>query len=151
VGKGKRNRRPGGHPAKVAVRREREAARRSGAPADPESVARQIVHEAHELTSALDAELWASQLLGVFWNQRYTLPLEEAASPDYSLILGEPLIEAVARLGGDGARTALSVIGSWTTASLACAPGSWRRSWNWKRRRRAGSATSARRRSPARL
>jgi hypothetical protein len=111
VSKGKRNRRPGGHPAKVAVRRERDADRRSGAPAGPESVARRIVHEAHELTSALDAELWASQLLGVFWNQRYTLPLEEAASPDYSLILGEPLIEAVARLGGDEAQTALSVIG----------------------------------------
>jgi len=111
VSKGKRNRRPGGHPAKVAVRREREVARRSGGPAGPEGVARRIVHEAHELTSALDAELWASQLLGVFWNQRYTLPLEEAASPDYSLILGEPLIEAVARLGGDGAQIALSVIG----------------------------------------
>jgi hypothetical protein len=110
VSKGKRNRRPGGHPAEVAVRREREAARRSGAPAGPESVACRIVHEANELTSALDAELWASQLLGVFWNQRYTLPLEEAASPDYSLILGEPLIEAVARLGGEGARTALSAI-----------------------------------------
>jgi hypothetical protein len=111
VSKGKRNRRPRGHPAKVAVRRERDAARRSGAPAGPESVARRIVREAHELTSALDAELWASQLLGVFWNQRYTLPLEEAASPDYGLILGEPLIEAVARLRGDGAQTALSVIG----------------------------------------
>lgn len=110
VSKGKRNRRPGGHPAKVAVRREREAARRSGAPAGPESVARRIVREAHELTSALDAELWASQLLGVFWDRRYTLPLGEAASPDYSLILGEPLVEAVARLGGDGARTALSAI-----------------------------------------
>ena len=63
-----------------------------------------------ELTSPLDAELWASHLLGVFWDQRYTLPLEEAASPDYSLILGEPLIEAVAKLGGEGARTALSII-----------------------------------------
>jgi hypothetical protein len=104
VSKGKRNRRPGGHPAKVAVRREREAARGSGAPAGPESVARRIVHEAHELTSALDAELWASHLLGVLWDQRYTLPLEEAASPDYSLILGEPLIEAVARLGATGRR-----------------------------------------------
>ena len=85
-----------------------------------ESVARRIVDEARGLTSALDAELWASQLLGVFWNQRNTLPLEEAASPDYSLILGEPLIEAVARLGGDGARTALTSSRSWTTASLAC-------------------------------
>ena len=92
------------------MRREHDADRRSGAPAGPESVARRIVGEAHELTSALDAELWASQLLGVLWNQRYTLPLEEAASPDYSLILGEPLIEAVARLGGDGAQTALNVI-----------------------------------------
>ncbi len=93
MSKGKRSRRPSGHPAKVAVRREREAAG-AGAPAGPESVARRIVHEAQELTSALDAELWASHLLGVFWDQRYTLPLEEAASPDYSLILGEPLIEA---------------------------------------------------------
>jgi hypothetical protein len=110
-GKGKGTPRPGGHPAKVAVRREREAARRSDAPAGPEAVARRIVREGHELTSALDAELWASQLLGVLWNQRSTLPLEEAASPDCSLILGEPLIEAVARLGGDGAQTALSAIG----------------------------------------
>ena len=110
MSQGKRSRRPGGHPAKVAVRRERDAARRSGAPPGPDTVARRIVREAQELTSALDAELWASQLLGVFWNQRYTLPLEEAASPDYSLILGEPLIEAVAALGGTGGRTALSVI-----------------------------------------
>ncbi|MGZ6589875.1 MAG: hypothetical protein ACXVHX_37165, partial [Solirubrobacteraceae bacterium] len=112
MSKGKRNRRPGGHPAKVEVRREREAARRSGEPAGPESVARRTVHAAQELTSALDAELWASYLLGVFWDQRNTLPLEEAASPDYSLILGEPLIEAVARLGGGGAWTALRIIES---------------------------------------
>jgi hypothetical protein len=36
--------------------------------------------------------------------------MEEAASPDYSLTLGEPLIEAVARRGGVEARTASSVI-----------------------------------------
>jgi hypothetical protein len=41
------------------------------------------VHEARELKSPLDAELRVSHLLGVFWDQRYTLPLEEAASPDY--------------------------------------------------------------------
>jgi hypothetical protein len=68
------------------------------------------VREVSALTGALDAELWASLLLGVFWYQRYTLPLDQAASPDYSLILGEPLIEAVAQFGGVGARTALSVI-----------------------------------------
>ena len=110
VSKGKRSRRPSGHPAKVAVRRERDAARRAGASAGPDSVARRIVREAQELTSPLDAELWASHLLGVLWDQRYTLPLEEAASPDYSLILGEPLIEAAAKLGGEGARTALSIV-----------------------------------------
>lgn len=72
VSKGKRSRRPRGHPAKVAVRRERDAARRSGTPQGPDGVARRIVREALELTSALDAELWASYLLGVFWDQRYT-------------------------------------------------------------------------------
>ena len=110
MSKAKRTRRPGGHPAKVALRREREAARRSSAPKGPDGIARRIVREAAALTSALDAELWASQMLGVFWDQRYTLPLAQAASPDYTLIFGEPLIEAVARLGGVGARTALSVI-----------------------------------------
>ena len=110
MSKGKRSRRPSGHPAKVAVRRDRDAARRAGTPPGPDSVARRIVREALELTSPLDAELWASHLLGVFWDQRYTLPLEEAASPDYSLILGEPLIEGVAKLGREGARTALSII-----------------------------------------
>jgi hypothetical protein len=94
----------------VAVRRERETARRSSAAAGPDGVARRIVREASELTGALDAELWASHLLGVFWNQRYTMPLEQAASPDYTLVFGEPLVEAVARLAGVGARTALGVI-----------------------------------------
>ena len=76
VSKGKRSRRPSGHPAKVAVRGERDAARRAGATPGPDSVARRIVREAQELTSPLDAELWASHLLGVLWDQRYTLPLE---------------------------------------------------------------------------
>ena len=110
MSKGKRHRRPGGHPAKAAARHERDAARRSGRAPGSEDVARQILREAQGLTSALDAELWASELLGMLWSQRYSLPLAEAASPNYTLRLGEPLIAAVARLGGDGARTALSVI-----------------------------------------
>ena len=150
MSKGKRNRRPGGHPAKVAVRRERDAARRSGAAAGPDSVARRIMREAQELTGALDAELWASHLLGVFWDQRYTLPLEEAASGDHSLIFGEPLIEAVARLGGVAARTALSVISSVDDGELGMRArelaAQLRRT---QRRRRTGSTTSATRRSPA--
>jgi hypothetical protein len=81
------------------VRRQRDLARRSGTAAGPDGVVRRVVREARDLKGPLDAELWASQLLGVFWRERYSLPLEEAASPDYSLVLGEPLIEAVARLG----------------------------------------------------
>jgi hypothetical protein len=50
-------------------------------------------------------------LLGVFWDQRYTLPLEEAASGDHAFILGEGLVEALAELGGEGAHIALRVIG----------------------------------------
>jgi hypothetical protein len=111
VSKGKRTRRPGGHPAKVAARRERDAARRSGVAAGPEGFARRIARQASELTDALDAEVWASTLLGVFWDQRYTLPLEEAASGDHAFILGEGLVEALAELGGEGAHIALRVIG----------------------------------------
>ena len=54
--------------------------------------------------------MWASQLLGVLSSQRYALPLEEAASPDHLLAIGEPLIEAVARVGGTGAGIALTLI-----------------------------------------
>ena len=97
------------------MRREREAARRSGAPAGPESVARRIVHEAHELTSALDAELWASHLLG-----------------------------------GDGARTALSAIAIVDDGELGVRAGLLAQRLDWKRRRPAGSATSAKPRSQRR-
>jgi hypothetical protein len=112
----KRTRRPGGHPAKVAVRREREAARRSSAGTTPTAIARRIVRQAEGLTGALDAELWASELLGAFWNQRTNLPLNE--SSDYALIYGGPLVEAVARLGGPGARIALRIIGAVDDAEL---------------------------------
>ena len=64
--------------------------------------------EAEGLTGALDAELWASAMLGAFWDQRTNLLLDE--SSDYALIYGGPLVEAVARLGGPAARIALLVI-----------------------------------------
>jgi hypothetical protein len=92
------------------VRRERDASRRSSVAAGPDGIARRIVREALDLTGAPDAELWGSKLLGVFWGQRGTLPLAEPTSDEYSLVFGEPLIEAVARLGGAGPRIALAVI-----------------------------------------
>ncbi len=90
------------------MRRERDAAKRSAAGAGPEAFARRILQEAERLTGALDAELWASRLLGVLWDRRHELPLLE--SRDYAMIYGRPLVEAIARLGGSGAITALTAI-----------------------------------------
>ena len=108
MSKGRRSRRPGGHPAKVAARREREAARRSAAGTTPAALARRIALEAERLTGALDAELWASRLLGAFWDQRTNLPLRESA--DHALVYGGPLVEALARMGGPDARVALTAV-----------------------------------------
>lgn len=74
-----------------------------------ERMARQICREAGTLGGALEAELWASALLGALWSQRFVLPPEHAAG-DYGPALGGPLIEAVARVGGPGSATALTVI-----------------------------------------
>jgi hypothetical protein len=92
------------------MRREREAAPRSAAGRTPEAIARRVAREAEGLTGALDAELWASRLLGALWNQRANLPLHESA--DYALIYGRPLVEAVARTDGPGARMALMIVGA---------------------------------------
>jgi hypothetical protein len=100
----------------VAARRERETARRSVAGATPEAIARKIVQGAEELTGPWDAELWASQLLGAFWEQRTNVLLHE--SSDYALTYGGPLVEAVARLGGPEARTALRVIAAMDDGEL---------------------------------
>jgi hypothetical protein len=67
------------------------------------------VREATSLTGALDAELWASALLGVLWTHRFDLRPEDV-SEGYALVLGEPLVREVARVGGPGARIALRVI-----------------------------------------
>lgn len=103
------------------MRREREAARRSAAGASPEAIARRIAREAEGLRGALDAELWASRLLGACWNQRSGLPLHESA--DYALIYGGPLVEALARLGSPPARTALLAIAAVDDAELGVLAG----------------------------
>ncbi len=45
----------------------------------------------------------------MFWKQRWTLPPEEASS-GYRVVFGDPLIHAVAGIGGLGARIALTTI-----------------------------------------
>jgi len=119
VSRGKRRRRPSGHPAKVAARRERDAARRARAHGggSPEQIARQVCREAAALGSALEAEVWASGVLGALWRKRFSLPPGE--SDGYDLVLGGPLVDAVARVGGPGARIALDVIGRVGDGELA--------------------------------
>jgi hypothetical protein len=126
MSKGRRSRRPGGHPAKVAERRDREVAKRSRGATSLETVARRIVREVEGLTGALDAELWASHLVGAIWNQRASLPLDEFE--DYALIYGEPLVEALARLGGAGARTALTIIAAVDGSELGALAGEFAQS-----------------------
>jgi hypothetical protein len=108
VGRAKSRRRPGGHPAKVAARRERAQARRLDPDDGPESLARLILLDSESLTGALDAELWASRMLGKFWEQRVSLPLSEAS--DSALVYGGPLVEEFARLGGTRAYMVLRII-----------------------------------------
>jgi hypothetical protein len=58
----------------------------------------------------LDAELWGSTLMGLFWSRRQSLPMGQLGSMDFDLEFGGPLVEALRRVGGVGARIALSVI-----------------------------------------
>lgn len=111
----RRSRRPNGHPAKVAERRERERLRNERAPDHPlRRTARLICQEAATLDSALDAELWASGLLGTFW------PAPPLAGDDgVELDLGGPLVEEVARIGGPGALAALVAIGEVSETELS--------------------------------
>jgi hypothetical protein len=53
MSKRRRNRRPGGHPAEVAKRRERDEARRSGTSTD--ELARRLAREALALPDELEA------------------------------------------------------------------------------------------------
>jgi hypothetical protein len=74
----------------------------------PAAIARRIVREVEALTSPLDAELWASHLLGTMWERRTGLPLDEF--DQYSLAYGQPVVEALAATEGPGARIALAAI-----------------------------------------
>ena len=55
-----------------------------------------IVQSAAEIDSALDAEAWASHLLGTFREQRHGLPFPDAVEVDPALLFGEPLVTRLA-------------------------------------------------------
>lgn len=109
MSKSRRGRRPGGHPAKVARRRERDAARSGGRPAALDPFVRTILRQAHELTGPLDAEIWGSCLLGEFWSRRYTMPMAELdTEPEFWF--GDPLLDDLRGTSRVEARVALAVI-----------------------------------------
>lgn len=110
---GKNRARRGGHPAKQAARRERERARRE-TPANPlRRVAAEICREAATLECALDAEMWASGLLGSWWPPDIGQRVDDA-----DLEFGGPLISEIARRGGPGAVAALLAIGEVSESEL---------------------------------
>lgn len=103
MSRGKRARRPSGHPAKVAQRRARERDRTQGDPL--RRAARAACEDAANIDTALDAELMASTLLGSWWPSRLELG---AGDPDEEI--GGPLVAEIARCGGPGALAALIAI-----------------------------------------
>jgi hypothetical protein len=106
--------RRGGHPAKIAARRERERERRERSRDPLERTASSFAREAAALNTAFEAELWASTLLGALWARRDLLALTEAAE----VAFGELLVTGLARFGGEGALAALTAIGELAETEL---------------------------------
>ncbi|MHB8659675.1 MAG: hypothetical protein ACYC91_17355 [Solirubrobacteraceae bacterium] len=106
---GRRRRGSGGHPARVAQRREREQAWHGSAPEEVR-VARMIAQSAAEIDSALDAEAWAAHLLGTFREQRHGLAFPDAVEVDPALLFGEPLVTRLATFGDAGSAITLAAI-----------------------------------------
>jgi len=79
-----------------------------------------IAGTAAELESALDVELWASQLLGMCWRARSELPPAEAVEMDAGLVYGRPLLQELTRIGGRGAATAVLGLAELEDGELGC-------------------------------
>lgn len=101
-----RRRGSGGHPARAAARRERGG----GGATTEASLAREVAAAAARIESALEAEQWASDLLGIFARMRYELPLAEGVRIEPAMLYGEPVVRALARRSDAGAGVALAAI-----------------------------------------
>jgi hypothetical protein len=69
-----------------------------------------IAKSAADVDSPLDAEAWASHLLGTFREQRQGLPFPDAVEVDAALLFGEPLVARLATLRDPAATVALASI-----------------------------------------
>ena len=126
MSKRRRHRQPQGHPAKIARARGDDDSRRGSRGGASEKLARTMIREAKEITGPLDAELWGSSMLGLFWSAHDKLSLAEAGS-DPAVTFGGPLIEAMARIGSADARTALAVIETMDAGELGLRAGEIRK------------------------
>ena len=69
-----------------------------------------IAKSAADVDSALDAEAWASHLLGSFREQRHGLPFPDSVEVDAALLFGEPLVTRLATFDDPAATVALASI-----------------------------------------
>ncbi|HYU60170.1 MAG TPA: hypothetical protein VEK39_05370 [Solirubrobacterales bacterium] len=72
--------------------------------------------EAIGLQTALEAELWASALVGMWWPRRF-----EPGADDPDLEIGGPIVDEIARCGNAGALAALIAIGEVSETELGLA------------------------------
>jgi hypothetical protein len=69
-----------------------------------------IAESVADVGSALDAEAWASHLLGTFRQQRHGLPFPDAVEVDAALLFGEPLVTRLGTFDDPAATVALASI-----------------------------------------
>lgn len=74
-----------------------------------------VCREAAELDTALDAEVWASGLLGSWWPPDLE-QVTAGADPDFEI--GRPLVDEVVQIGGPAALAALLAIGEVSESEL---------------------------------
>jgi hypothetical protein len=112
---GKKRRRPGGHPAKIAARRERDERRAGGRQELNEASVRGIAERFASLKDAISVELNASGLLG-------TIYPEEIGEGDNPEKLEEetflPLVDALGKLGDEPALAALWALGEVSSTNV---------------------------------
>jgi hypothetical protein len=111
----KRRRGVARHPGTAAARRPRGKGGQADELSELAILAREIAKSAADLGSALDAELWASELLGIFWRDRNELLTVEDAKLDPALEYSESLLLALTRIEAPGAAiatVALAKLGS---------------------------------------
>jgi hypothetical protein len=93
----RRQRRPQGHPAKVAEKRARRGSRPSSEQAQLRRLAVTVCRQAAALETAFDAELWASEVLGMWWEGDLS-PFGAEVERD----VGPPIVREMARIGDQG-------------------------------------------------